>query len=352
MKQAYTNTSKAKYAGKPLSLKGKSGVQMPMCRYGAACVYRSSCIYRHPKGKGKTVEKSEKVCTAFLAGICEFGNKCMDRHPGQQESDALRAKFAAKVCMYGETCRTDGCLYSHPLKYNSQDQHQSVQIQDEVSGITKGLENKTVLRATAKEWSPDSNFIIPSSLQENNLIPSSSSSTFSAARATVNSNPGIGGSGITKSFVTTQKHTQSSTPRKIKIPIELWLNEFERPMNAFDISDPEQRYSYVNQPYYAEGRAQALESLGVRVMDLHYQSKTTAVFVLDAHLHQELERSNKGCWIITGTGHHTAANSHQKKHVGGVLFQCVLNYLQEGGYYYRIGLDKQGKSGAFFVKKS
>lgn len=38
----------------------------------------------------------------------------MNRHPGQDEADAVRATYKEKSCSYGDDCQTEGCLYWHP----------------------------------------------------------------------------------------------------------------------------------------------------------------------------------------------------------------------------------------------
>mmetsp|Transcript_17517 Transcript_17517/g.22930 ORF Transcript_17517/g.22930 Transcript_17517/m.22930 type:complete len:315 (+) Transcript_17517:222-1166(+) len=311
---------------------------MPVCKYGTACLYKKTCIYRHPK-TAKPV-KSDKICTAFLAGLCEFGSKCLDRHPDEEECQAIRAKFAARMCMYGSSCRTEGCLYSHPIMNDS--------LATQVSKITIGSAAGSGLRPTAKEWTPPSSTAPQSMPAPTESGPYGTLNGSAGTWATAASRP-LQDSVASSSTLTGRQ--LSNTPRKVKIPIELWLNEYDRPANAFSISDPEERYQYVNAPYRTDGRVQALNSLGVTVMDLHYQSKTTAAFILDAHLAHELEMSKKGCWIITGTGHHTAVNSHQQKAAGGVLFKCVTTYLKEEEYRFNIGQDMQGNSGALLVLK-
>lgn len=54
-------------------------------------------------------------------------------------------------------------------------------------------------------------------------------------------------------------------------------------------------------------------------------------------------------WVITGTGHHTAKESHQRSQVGGVLRSAVEEHLQQGGYIYYPAKDRAGNSGAFLV---
>ena len=89
----------------------KKKPQLPLCTYGAACT-RPGCIYRHPP-KG-AVRKSEIVCKPFLSGLCEFGSTCQNIHPGPEEADKLRRKYALIACEWGSACKNRGCLYRHP----------------------------------------------------------------------------------------------------------------------------------------------------------------------------------------------------------------------------------------------
>lgn len=98
-------------------------VEVPECRFGAACT-RKGCVYRHPpKPARKEVtpgaeqsgqKKSERVCFAFVAGRCAFGRYCYDRHPDAPSCQTIRDKYAQIACQWGKGCRTEGCLYSHP----------------------------------------------------------------------------------------------------------------------------------------------------------------------------------------------------------------------------------------------
>jgi len=60
--------------------------------------------------------KKKKVCMAFVAGTCHFGNKCRDEHPDEAFCQKLREQLANKHCQHGAKCRhrTKGCLYRHP----------------------------------------------------------------------------------------------------------------------------------------------------------------------------------------------------------------------------------------------
>ncbi|KAL7526536.1 hypothetical protein ACHAXR_001530, partial [Thalassiosira sp. AJA248-18] len=131
MKQAYTNTIRGG-SRTPLTIatgsrrgKSKQQQQLPKCAYGAACT-RKGCAYRHPSSSDAPYESyhedpRSKICKPFLAGLCTYGHKCMNRHPAQDEADAVRATYKEKSCSYGDDCQTEGCLYWHP--WEGADQH-------------------------------------------------------------------------------------------------------------------------------------------------------------------------------------------------------------------------------------
>jgi hypothetical protein len=104
--------------------KANAKSQVPECRYGAACT-RKDCIYRHPPKKvaqakptaaaaAAAAEATDKVCFAFVAGRCQFGKHCRDKHPDEPSCRTIREKYARMDCQWGRQCRTEGCLYRHP----------------------------------------------------------------------------------------------------------------------------------------------------------------------------------------------------------------------------------------------
>lgn len=92
----------------------KNKTRMVECSYGAACT-RKGCIYSHPPKTSKAFAQSNEPCMAYLAGICTFTTKtCRKRHPGDEESERLIAKYSSMNCRFGDSCMTNGCLYRHP----------------------------------------------------------------------------------------------------------------------------------------------------------------------------------------------------------------------------------------------
>ena len=121
---AYTNATRQNKGA--FAMAGSSGaskkVKMPLCTYGSACTRGKACVYRHPSKKSSTSSGNAarapappaKVCLAHLAGTCTFGSRCFNRHPSEKESEELRKGYKQKKCLYGDDCRSMGCLYFHP----------------------------------------------------------------------------------------------------------------------------------------------------------------------------------------------------------------------------------------------
>ena len=265
MKQRFTNTTR-KGGAQPLYLKTKKNVNMPLCRYGHACLYKKDCIYRHPKTT-TSVEKSKRVCMPFVAGACEFGNKCNDSHPSKEECIKLKQTLAEKLCKFGEQCNSQSCLYKHPQSLPPSD-----------------------LNVDAQAFVPE---------RIMNLVNPANTPTFSMV------------SQDEKYMSNVNRRTQ-----KRQIPIELWVTEAEKPENVYHIKDPFERFTIVNKVYTLPRFETALGNLAVRVIDLHFQTSSSFSQILDRILPRFYaaisQRQINGVWLITGTGHHVQENSHQR----------------------------------------
>ncbi|KAJ8600306.1 hypothetical protein CTAYLR_000724 [Chrysophaeum taylorii] len=121
--------------------------------------------------------------------------------------------------------------------------------------------------------------------------------------------------------------SSSSCSQNIWVPI--------RNARVFEIRDPLERYRRV-----AEGQRPD-------VVDLHFQSSRTVAGVLDAVLPAALRANPRGVWVVTGSGHHTPDNSHQKRK--GHLHACVHAYLDANACDFAVAKDVRGHAGAFFV---
>eukprot|EP00924_Labyrinthula_sp_SR-Ha-C_P015748 augustus_masked-scaffold_4-processed-gene-8.53-mRNA-1 protein AED:0.96 eAED:1.00 QI:0/-1/0/1/-1/1/1/0/265 len=263
---------------------------MPECRYGKACKFKSSCIYSHSAASNST----NNVCMAYIAGHCDFGKNCFNQHPDKDTVAKLKLNLKTKPCMYGVNCQTkESCLYSHP---------------------------EITLNPKAKEFVPsflkekiDYNFQTP-------IYPLKKSSTTSAQR-------------------TNYKR------KKVRIPQDMWVNNFERSSAvAMTIKDPLDRFLFVNRHFESNQE--------FKIMDLHYQSLSSYEIVLSTIL-PKVKKGEK-VWIITGSGHH-ATDGHQKKSVQkgglnlGVLYTAVETWLDDHFYTFDIGVDVNGHPSAFVV---
>lgn len=305
MKNAFRNTTQ-KYDGRPLALKAKGAVVMPICKYGDACLYKSSCIYRHPVVVRAPDESPTKICVPFVAGYCEFGEKCANLHPSAEKCEEYKSILVAKPCKFGAQCTTSGCLYQHPAKLNSN------------------------LNVQADCFIPQSVMDLVHPQNVPFYSSTSNSATFSTSSA-------------------------PATIRKRKIPLELWINDYERMENMYFIKDCMEKFAMVNKPYSTDKFVSVKRNLKVRIVDLHFQTQTGCIQVLESIV-PKLEPLKKdgvveGVWIITGSGHHVQKSSHQKQAINGesVLFSTTKAYLDNIGIKYEIGVDHNGKQGAFYV---
>ena len=258
----------------------------------------------------------------------------------------LKAKYATTPCRFGESCRTEGCLYSHAVYDSSPKPAVDTNVEAERKRYEAYYRQETAsaaLSASAAEWSPGKPFIPKSQVQ------ATEAQATQAATMIDWSNPGVKQAPTLQQQQMTQPARTNHVPLKVKIPLDLWINDYERSAGAFGIQDPMERFNVVNAAYGRAERQALLGRLGVSVIDMHYQSKVTAEVVLDRLLSEKLRSAQHGCWVITGTGHHTA-DGHQVK--GGVLFDTVKDYLDFYGYSYNIGIDRQARAGAFFVQKT
>jgi Smr domain len=149
--------------------------------------------------------------------------------------------------------------------------------------------------------------------------------------------------------VPTPKHSivpEASTPiPTVKIPQNLWNAHENRDASVFHIADPIERYRQVSLMNGGAARHSDFE-----IIDLHFQSTKTFATVLEQILPQKLHTAtDAGVWIITGTGHHVGTKTHQKG--GGALERSVIQWLQDEGYSFAKGKDRNGLGGAILVKR-
>lgn len=133
--------------------------------------------------------------------------------------------------------------------------------------------------------------------------------------------------------------TSAANIPTVRIPQDLWNPHENRDSSAFFIADPLDRYRQVSMATSKEHSSD--------VIDLHFQSTKTFGVVLEQILPQKLAQSSDGVWVVTGTGHHVGSKTHQKG--GGALQESVIHWLQENGYKFAKGKDRNGLGGAVFV---
>ena len=307
----YLRPPKSKRKGKASSKPQK----MPECKYGAACT-RKGCIYRHPK-KIESVSSStvdnRRVCLAYLAELCPYGKNCMNRHPPIEEANELIYMFSQQLCRFGSSCRTEGCLYSHPQP----------EINPEAS-------SNSSMSATATEWTPygadraNSVFHVPTLVPqqwpkaEQNM--SGSNWSAEAAKVATSENSSLLDSAAKQS----RAKVQLLGVKSVVIPTEIWKdNRFRDPSIFHSILDPLARFSKVN------------EDSPDKCIDLHFISKKELIRVLDVVMPQFSYENN--VWVITGSGHHR--DGHQAE---GVLFFSVVEYVKNLNLRFKIAKDSRG----------
>eukprot|EP00927_Polykrikos_kofoidii_P008007 TRINITY_DN13314_c0_g1_i1.p1 TRINITY_DN13314_c0_g1~~TRINITY_DN13314_c0_g1_i1.p1 ORF type:complete len:954 (+),score=143.72 TRINITY_DN13314_c0_g1_i1:136-2997(+) len=263
-------------------------VQVPECRYGAACT-RKDCVFRHPpkKAAAQAPAKSDKVCFAFVAGKCVFGRQCRDNHPDEDSCRTIRERYQKIDCQWGRDCRTDGCLYQHPS--------------DEQVGPALVVD------------------------------PPKRQPTVFAEGPTII--PHFAGSGdeLRKS----REHQQVIIPKAVAQAEDL------RDASAFEIPDPFERFFAVN--------ARNTGTLSASLLDLHFQSPQTFVPLLDEALPERLHMFPQGVWILAGTGQQSTQRS---QHHGVSLFDAVRDYLVRRRYDFAIGQGSEGQQRCAFLVQS
>jgi hypothetical protein len=176
---------------------------------------------------------------------------------------------------------------------------------------------------------------------------------------------------IDRNATVAYQHNNNSAKikRTVAIPKEVWLPDTSN-AGYFHIADPIERFNAVNDchkahlstvniPLCFDSNGKMNSSGGkVALLDVHFQSAKTITPVLNRFLPNALS-SNNEVWIVTGSGQHVAVG-HQRREVGGVLFNAVKRYLEEHegemGLEFRIGKDTSGgknkvNGGAFLVRK-
>ena len=304
--------------------------QMPLCKYGAACNRGKSCIYRHEKVPKDSVD-TRKVCLAYLADICPYGQRCFMRHPDDEEAESLISMFASQPCRFGTECKQAGCLYFHPEpKSFSADSVNAVEWTP-ANGLYGNASNSRKQDPTLipQQWPKIAK---DSSIVDGAYADTKISSTL-PLESTASSFLDNASTSARRNFTKDEKIAMTKGIKSIQVPLEIWRDHRVRNSKVFlEISNPIQRFGRVNEES-AEG-----------CIDLHFLAKYEVADVLDVVLPQY--RGERNVWIITGTGHHK--EGHQAE---GVLFYTTVEYLNRNGYTFKIGVDSRGFRGALHLEK-
>mmetsp|Transcript_56857 Transcript_56857/g.178590 ORF Transcript_56857/g.178590 Transcript_56857/m.178590 type:complete len:916 (-) Transcript_56857:11-2758(-) len=267
-------------------------VQVPDCRYGAACT-RRDCIFKHPPKQAKQQaaaapkEKTDKVCFAFVAGRCAFGRLCHDRHPDEASCRSIRDRYSRIECQWGRNCRTEGCLYQHPS--------------DEPAGPAMPVP-----------------------------VPRPQPAVFAAGPKIVPQ----------QAVPEEARQRDGSHQAQMQIPKAIAQAADLRDPSTFDIPDPLERFLAVN--------AHNSGTQSAALLDLHFQSVQTFQPVLDDVLPERLRMfPDDGVWVVTGGG---SAASSRGQTQGRGFYDAVHAYLLRNHYDFAIGQGGEGAQGAFFVR--
>jgi hypothetical protein len=133
------------------------------------------------------------------------------------------------------------------------------------------------------------------------------------------------------------KPAARTVPTTVKLPLDLWTAHETRDASVFAITDPMERF------YAVAAQQQRNDD---SIIDLHFQSTVTFSVVLAQVLPARLCQS-RTVWIVTGTGHHVHRRTHQQG--GGALERAVVQWLNDEGYAWSQGRDRNGQGGAILV---
>eukprot|EP00928_Gymnodinium_smaydae_P036627 TRINITY_DN25571_c0_g3_i1.p1 TRINITY_DN25571_c0_g3~~TRINITY_DN25571_c0_g3_i1.p1 ORF type:complete len:1052 (+),score=237.55 TRINITY_DN25571_c0_g3_i1:96-3158(+) len=267
-------------------------VQVPDCRYGAACT-RRDCVFRHPPRPkhgaaapaSSQTNKSDKVCFSFIAGRCAFGRQCRDQHPDAEACRSIQERYARMDCQWGRGCRTEGCLYKHPM--------------DEPMG--------PALAAAPVRQQP----------------------------AVFAEGPKIGAGGAAEEA----RKAAAAAPAQVLLPKAIAQATDLRDLGAFYIADPLDRFLAVN--------ARNTGTQSAALLDLHFQSAQTVGPLLEEVLPERLRMFPDGVWVIFGTPK-SAQEQHQFK---AEIAETLQKFLRERKFDFAPGFDSDGvRWPAFFVR--
>jgi hypothetical protein len=290
----------------------------PVCRHmmSDGC-YRSDCQFSH--------DVDGHTCLFWLRGRCGKGSLCKFRHGF---SDKLLVGMNSEATWVEEP--TPAQSRSNPVGIATKNllSHNAMGVPAPMarSWASGGLSPEG---HSLQSWEP-----LDSGMSSFSLDEKHSKDGFSFASI---ASKGYKNDSFTTKVATTQNsNLTASKSKSVKIPQDLWSHHLNRNAAAFRIQDPMERYKEV-----------AKSVSRCDVIDLHFQSIKTFPTVLSSVLLPKL-REHREVWVITGSGHHVARDSHQKG--GGALEAAVIAWLEEEGFTFVRGRDRNGHCGAFLIK--
>jgi hypothetical protein len=292
----------------------------PICRHllSDGC-YRSDCQFRH--------DVESQTCLFWLRGRCGKGDSCRFRHG-----------FSEKLL--------EGINY----EVLSESKEDSLMYQTAAAGSSLPVSISRAFSNTEGSDGSWSSSVLGSSLGHSTGLDGltfgmSSMGLVDQSHQSGCSFASVASKGYKRDSFGTGRETEISQSQElsrqlmtVKIPQDLWNPSINRNAGAFHIQNPIERYNEVSKSVSRED-----------VIDLHFQSTKTFPLVLSIVLPLKL-RQHDEVWVVTGSGHHVARNSHQKG--GGALEAAVLTWLENEGYAFVRGRDRNGHGGALLVKRN
>jgi len=302
----------------------------PICRHllSNGC-YRKDCQYSH--------DLAGHTCTFWLRGRCGKGTTCRFRHGF--DDGAVREAFE-QVYLQQQSHQQQQQQQQH---YPDGRTHGDVYDNGGYYDYSSGYDMMYDANSYVGGGDPSLQHALhqPQIQQQIAPAPASGPSSFVniAARGydTTSSYVPPPSTGRGQSYSPPPSGCNRQLPT-VKIPQDLWTASETRDSSAFHIPDPIDRFNFVT----------ASQVSRPDVLDLHFQSMKTFPVVLSSILPQKLSQCDS-VWIVTGTGHHVGSQTHQKG--GGALESAVMQWLDDEGYAFSRGKDRNGQGGAIFVEK-
>jgi Smr domain len=286
----------------------------PICRHmlQEGC-YRSDCQFSH--------DVDGHSCLFWIRGRCGKGGACKFLH-------GFNEKLLDGIPHFNTSTASKNVTYEGGYNGYSATYHTTAT----TASMGDGTGAYVAPGASASSWPTPA------------LTDSSASNSYSSGDTNSISFANIASKGYDKNKFSdtnfpppSNSSASSSSIPTVRIPQDLWNPHENRDAAVFHIADPLERYQRV-----------AATVTRSDVLDLHFQSTKTFPVVLSTILPTKLQEMEE-VWIVTGTGHHVGSKTHQKG--GGALERAVVQWLNDEGYNFLQGKDRNGLGGALLVKR-